>query len=75
MKYTALQHTHSKFIRPVSSYATLGGGAPICTAESGFAARHSFGVNCAALQVYQLAILTTSIVSVPTYHINQFSMG
>ena len=37
-----------------------------------FAARHSFGVHRAALQVYQLAILATSIVSVPTYHINQF---
>jgi hypothetical protein len=30
-----------------------------------FGARHSFGVHCAALQVYQLAILAMSIVSVP----------
>ena len=47
---------HSKSIRPVSSYATLSSGGPIRTAL-----RHAIHLMYTA----QLAILATSIVSVP----------
>ena len=48
-------------MRPVSSYATLGGGGPIRTAL-----RHAIHL---ALQVSQLAILVMSIVSVFLPHL------